>query len=85
MKCLNQLRIDAGYLIADVCQLMEVDQATVCSWLSGASVPNDAQCARLACLLDVDVLILGKLDHLVAPTPMTRLRDCLLAAGGRFR
>lgn len=84
MKCLNQLRLEAGYSITDVCRLMDVDQDTVCRWLSGTSTPNYEQRARLACLLDVDVLVLGDIKRKVDPTRMTRLRDRLVAAGSRF-
>lgn len=84
MKCLNQLRIDAGYSIVDVCQLMNVDQDTVCRWLSGTTIPNDDECARLACLLGVDVLVLGTMGQHVEPARMARLRARVLAAGGRF-
>lgn len=54
MKQLNELRLDAGYTIADIARLTGVDEVTACRWLCGNARLDPDQKQRLATVLGVD-------------------------------
>lgn len=83
MKHLNQLRVDAGYSIADLARMMHVDERTACRWLSGRDNPSTDQRGQLARILCVDPETLHDDD---APTHRRgeHLRARLAVAGGRL-
>lgn len=79
MRNLNQLRIDAGYSIAEIARLMQVDEATACDWLCGRVEPTPEQQRQLAFLLRVQPEELdGPVRH------AGRLRRRMTAMGTRF-
>lgn len=82
MRRLNQLRLDAGYSIADVARLMQVDENVVCGWLSGKEVPPPEQRQELARILRVSPDALD--DAPAVPRPVS-LRDHISASFSRLR
>jgi transcriptional regulator with XRE-family HTH domain len=84
MKHLNQLRIAAGYSIADLADKMHVDETLACRWLCGLSRPTRAQREQLARILWVDPQMLDDPLDEELPRRSERLRQRLTAAGGRI-
>ena len=73
MRKLNRLRIDAGYSIADIARLMQVQEHIACGWLSGTVEPHPEQRRKLARILHVSP------DALMdAPRPERQGGDSLL-------
>ena len=63
----------AGYTMADVCRVAQIDQSQVSRWLSGRTKPLYASVVRLNQVVDANV------PHLSASS-MALLSTCSLAA-----
>jgi transcriptional regulator with XRE-family HTH domain len=77
LKHLNQLRIDAGYSIADIARIANVSEATACRWLSGTGQPDIHQQRILATTFGVDIDELDERESTPQSRPMDRLRHRL--------
>lgn len=84
MKMLNHLRIEAGYSITELAQMMGVENDVACRWLCGSAYPTPDETERLAAIFEVE-------PHSLQPLPSKeagrsdKLRGKISTAGDRIR